>query len=157
MANNFDFLVGNWTSKQRRLREILAGSDEWYEFDGIARCWSVFDGAGNIDEVKFPEQGYTGLTVRLFDPATDLWSIYWARNDTGLALPPTVGRFEEDGVGRFYDDEDWNGRPIRVRYQWTVLSADACRWEQAFSTDTGETWETNWTADFTRAGLTRAG
>jgi hypothetical protein len=157
MANNFDFLVGNWTSKQRRLREILAGSDEWYEFDGITRCWSVFDGAGNIDEVKFPEQGYTGLTVRLFDPATDLWSIYWARNDTGLALPPTVGRFEEDGVGRFYDDEDWNGRPIRVRYQWTVLSADACRWEQAFSTDTGETWETNWTADFTRAGLTRAG
>jgi hypothetical protein len=84
-------------------------------------------------------------------------AIYWARNDTGLALPPTVGRFEEDGVGRFYDDEDWNGRPIRVRYQWTVLSADACRWEQAFSTDTGETWETNWTADFTRAGLTRAG
>jgi len=157
MANNFDFLVGDWTSKQRRLREILAGSDEWYEFDGITRCWSVFDGAGNIDEVKFPEQGYTGLTVRLFDPATDLWSIYWARNDTGLALPPTVGRFEEDGVGRFYDDEDWNGRPIRVRYQWTVLSADACRWEQAFSTDTGETWETNWTADFTRAGLTRAG
>jgi hypothetical protein len=157
MANNFDFLVGNWTSKQRRLREILAGSDEWYEFDGITRCWSVFDGAGNIDEVKFPEQGYTGLTVRLFDPATELWSIYWARNDTGLALPPTVGRFEEDGVGRFYDDEDWNGRPIRVRYQWTVLSADACRWEQAFSTDTGETWETNWTADFTRAGLTRAG
>jgi hypothetical protein len=151
MANNFDFLVGNWTSKQRRLREILAGSDDWYEFDGITRCWSVFDGAGNIDEVKFPEQGYTGLTVRLFDPETELWSIYWARNDTGLALPPTVGRFEEDGIGRFYDDEDWHGRPIRVRYTWTVNSADSARWEQAFSTDQGETWETNWTADFTRA------
>jgi hypothetical protein len=160
MTNNFDFLVGNWTSKQRRLREVLAGSDDWYEFDGITRCWSVFDGSGNIDEVHFPDQGYTGLTVRLFDPGTELWSIYWARNDTGLALPPTVGRFDEDGVGRFYDDEDWHGRPIRVRYQWTVLSDDACRWEQAFSTDAfstdafstdqGETWETNWTADFTR-------
>jgi hypothetical protein len=152
MADNFDFLVGNWTSKQRRLRDILAGSDEWYEFDGVTRCWSVFDGGGNIDEVAFPELGYTGLTVRIFNPATELWSIYWARNDTGLALPPTVGRFDADGVGRFYDDEEWNGRPIRVRYLWTVASADSCRWEQAFSTDQGETWETNWVADFTRTG-----
>ena len=46
---------------------------------------------GNIDEVAFPEQGYNGLTVRLFDPATELWSIYWARNDTGLGLPPRLG------------------------------------------------------------------
>ena len=151
MANNFDFFIGTWTSKQRRLRDVLAGSDEWYEFTGVTRCWSVLDGGGNIDEVTLPELGYTGLTVRIFNPATELWSIYWARNDIGLALPPTVGRFEPDGVGRFYDDEEWNGRPIRVRYLWTVASADSCRWEQAFSTDQGETWETNWVADFTRA------
>jgi hypothetical protein len=25
-------------------------------------------------------------------------------------------------------------------------------WEQAFSDDGGETWETNWVAEFTRAG-----
>jgi hypothetical protein len=25
------------------------------------------------------------------------------------------------------------------------------RWEQAFSLDDGQTWETNWTADFTRS------
>src|SRR5689334_6203880 len=123
MADNFDFFVGNWTSKQRRLREMLAGSDDWYEFTGVTRCWSVFDGGGNIDEVDFPELGYTGLTLRILDPATELWSIYWARNDVGLALPPTVGRFEPDGVGRFYDDEDWHGQPIRVRFMWTVASA----------------------------------
>ncbi|SNY74078.1 hypothetical protein [Paractinoplanes atraurantiacus] len=151
MANDFDFLIGTWTSKQRRRREILAGNDEWYEFTGTTRCWSVLGGHGNIDEVELPELGYTGLTVRIFDPATDLWSIYWARTDIGLALPPTVGRFEPDGVGRFYDDEEWNGRPIRVRYLWTIASPDSCRWEQAFSTDRGETWETNWVADFTRA------
>jgi len=54
MANNFDFLVGDWSSRQRRLREVLAGSDDWYEFSGVTRCWSVFDGGGNIDEVTFP-------------------------------------------------------------------------------------------------------
>jgi hypothetical protein len=26
------------------------------------------------------------------------------------------------------------------------------RWEQAFSEDGGETWETNWVMDFARAG-----
>ena len=29
MLNNFDFFVGTWTSKQRRLREPLTGSDDW--------------------------------------------------------------------------------------------------------------------------------
>ncbi len=57
MDNNFDFFVGTWTSKQRRLRAILAGSDEWYEFEGVSRCWSVLDGAGNVDEVSFPRSG----------------------------------------------------------------------------------------------------
>jgi hypothetical protein len=149
--NNFDFFVGNWTTRQRRLRKVLAGSDDWYEFSGTSRCWSVFDGLGNIDEVTFPDQGFSGLTVRLYDPATELWSLYWARSERGLALPPTVGRFEEDGVGRFYDDEEWEGQPIRVRYQWSDITADSCRWAQAFSTDAGETWETNWVAEFTRA------
>jgi hypothetical protein len=149
--NNFDFFVGTWTSRQRRLRKVLAGCDEWYEFSGTSRSWSVFDGFGNIDEVTFPDQGFSGLTVRLYDPATELWSLYWARSGRGLALPPTVGRFEDDGVGRFYDDEVWEGQPIRVRFQWSDITADSCRWEQAFSTDGGQTWETNWVADFTRS------
>jgi hypothetical protein len=29
VKNNFDFLVGTWTSTQRRLREVLSDSDEW--------------------------------------------------------------------------------------------------------------------------------
>jgi hypothetical protein len=56
------------------------------------------------------------------------------------------------GPGAVYAATNGGGRPIRVRYLWAVASADSCRWEQAFSTDRGETWETNWVADFTRAG-----
>ncbi len=150
--NNFDFLVGTWSSKQRRLRKVLAGNDDWYELAATTRCWSIFDGGGNVDEVRF-EDSSAGLTVRLYDPATDLWSLYWARPGTGLALPPTVGRFEADGCGRFYDDEEWEGQPIRVRFLWSEITPESCRWEQAFSTDQGKTWEPNWTADFTRTAL----
>jgi len=38
MKNNFDFLVGEWTSTQRRLREVLNGCDEWDEFPGFTKC-----------------------------------------------------------------------------------------------------------------------
>ncbi|WP_406045374.1 hypothetical protein OG799_13405 [Micromonospora sp. NBC_00898] len=57
MENTFDWFVGTWTSTQSRLRTVLTGCDEWYEFPGVTRCWSVLGGAGNVDEVTFPTQG----------------------------------------------------------------------------------------------------
>ena len=32
------------------------------------------------------------------------------------------------------------------------MTTPSPRWEQAFSDDGGETWETNWINDFTRVG-----
>jgi hypothetical protein len=149
--NNFDFLVGTWTSTQRRLREVLTGCDEWYDFPGVTRCWSVLDGAGNIDEVTFPSQGFSGLTVRLYDKESGLWSIYWANSRNGqLALPPQVGRFDEDGRGEFFSDDVYNGQKVKVVYVWFDITEDSARWEQAFSPDDGVTWEANWTAEFRR-------
>jgi len=151
VKNDFDFLVGTWTSTQRRLRTVLSGSDEWYEFPGDLRCWSVLDGAGNVDEVTFPTLGYGGLTVRLHEPERGEWSIYWASGRSGgLTLPPQVGRFGDDGRGLFLADDLYEGRPVRVAYIWSDITADSARWEQAFSPDGGKTWEVNWTMEFQR-------
>jgi len=150
MDNNFDFFVGAWTSTQRRLREVLAGSDDWYEFTGVTRCWNVLDGAGNFDEVTFPTLGFSGVTLRLYDKLRDEWSLYWASSRTGLSLPPVVGRFGDDGRGAFTGDDVYDGTPIKVLYLWSEIAATTCRWEQSFSTDHGTTWETNWIAEFSR-------
>jgi hypothetical protein len=150
MANDFDFFVGTWTSAQRRLRTVLTGDDDWYEFEGFTRCWSVLDGAGNLDEVRFPSQGFGGVTLRLYDTERDEWSLYWASSRSGISLPPVVGRFGGDGRGVFTADEAHEGTPITVRFLWSDITADSARWEQAFSTDRGATWETNWVAEFTR-------
>ena len=147
--NNFDFFVGNWTAVNRRLLRVFDGCTEWDEFPSTSRCWNVFDGAGNFDEITFPTKGYQGATLRLYDEKTEEWSLYWANTRVGLTMPPQVGRFDENGRGEFYADDVYEGRPVRVVYIWTS-SPDSPRWEQAFSADGGETWETNWTMQFTR-------
>jgi hypothetical protein len=67
----------------------------------------------------------------------------------GTLDTPMVGRFE-NAVGTFYANDTLAGRPIRVRFLWTLPKPDMPRWEQAFSADAGATWETNWVMEFTR-------
>jgi len=151
MTNNFDFLVGTWDTTQRKVKPF-SGSDEWETTDGTMVNYALFDGAANVDEVDLPGFGFRGISLRLQNPVTQDWSIYWVNSRNGeLALPPVVGRFDEHGVGDFFSEEEWEGRQIRVRYRWSEITEKTARWEQAFSTDSGETWETNWVADFTRA------
>jgi hypothetical protein len=114
--NDFDWFVGRWTSRQRRLRQVLAGSHEWYEFAGVHRSWNLLDGKANVDEALFPSEGFGGVTLRLYDAERDEWSLYWASSRSGLSLPPVVGRFGEDGRGVFVGPDVHEGRPISVVY-----------------------------------------
>ncbi len=151
-ARDFDFWMGTWLVRNRRLRERLVGSDEWDEFDATVVALPLLDGLGNEDEFRTDyDGGFIGMSFRFYDPETDLWSIYWA--DTrrpGLLDPPVIGAFSGD-TGIFEGEDTFEGRPILVRFTWTGVTTPTPRWEQAFSDDDGETWETNWVMDFTRA------
>jgi hypothetical protein len=149
--DDFDFFIGCWDGHQRKLKQRLTGCDAWDEFRSVSVVRKTLGGLGNFDEVTFemPAGRVVGVTLRIFDPQTRLWSIYWASSTHGVLVAPMVGRFE-NGRGEFYDRETFEGRSIFSRFIWTSSGADACRWEQAFSADGGRTWETNWTADFTR-------
>jgi hypothetical protein len=150
-AHDFDFYVGTWTVRNRRLRKALAGCTEWYEFEATSTARAIVGGMGNVDEYEAPSEGIVGFTIRMYDPEHDHWLLYWAGRTGGPLLNPQVGRME-DGRGDFYADDTWEGKPIRVVYRWTVLGDDEARWEQAFSEDGGETWETNWVMESTRTG-----
>jgi hypothetical protein len=152
-AHDFDFIAGEWRARHRRLKERLAGSTEWIEFTGTQSARIIMGGTANMDDNVFdmPGGAYRGITLRAFDAASGLWSIWWldSRYPQNPMDPPMRGRFE-NGVGLFYADETFNGRPIRVRFIWKNISPTQSRWEQAFSADGGQTWETNWTTDFTK-------
>jgi hypothetical protein len=150
-VNDFDFLVGSWDVVNRRLTERLVGSDDWEEFPATSTCIRPFGGAANFDEISVPAKGFHGLTLRLFDPEREEWSLYWANSRDGRLTPPVVGRFD-GGVGVFYGDDVEGGRPVRVRFLWSRITPTSARWEQAFSIDGERTWETNWIMEFTRVG-----
>lgn len=151
-AADFDFLFGSWHIANERLTRRLAGSNEWEHFAARGACRPILGGIGNIDDFR-PQgdtwQGFEGASLRLFDPATSLWSIYWADNLRCTLFPPLVGRFVR-GTGEFYGDDQHEGKPVRVRFRWAGIGPTTARWEQAFSADDGATWETNWIMNFTR-------
>jgi hypothetical protein len=151
--HDFDFLVGSWTVRHHKLQQRLAGCETWWDFDGTCTFWTILGGCGNVDDnvIDQPTGRYRGASVRLFDRATGMWSIYWMSDGISTIEPPVVGRFE-DGVGTFVGPDVFDGRPISVRFIWSQVTASSARWEQAFSVDDGASWETNWTMTFERCG-----
>ena len=151
--HDFDFLIGNWIVHHRKLKQRLAHSDDWETFSGTCEMRTLLDGAANIDDnmLAAPEGSYRAASLRAFDTATRMWSIWWLDGrHPGQLDVPVLGEFR-NGVGTFLANDTWNGRAIRVRFVWSDVTPNSARWEQAFSLDDGKTWETNWIMDFTRA------
>jgi hypothetical protein len=149
---DFDFLVGHWRVRHRRLAGRLVGSTNWQEFDGECHMQKVLGGQANIDDnvLNIPSGTYRAVTLRVFDPEQHTWSIFWldSRFPTTLGTPVVGGFAANRGV--FYSDELLDGRPVRTRFFWFVDNSNLCRWEQALSPDGGKTWETNWYMRFER-------
>ena len=152
-ARDFDFFMGSWNVRNRVLQKRLAGCDEWDEFEATSVARPLLDGLGNEDEFRTDFcGGFIGMSFRFFDPKAELWSIYWADSRRSGALdPPVYGSFAGDR-GVFLGEDTFEGRPILVRFVWSEINSGTPRWEQAFSEDDGETWETNWVMEFAPPG-----
>jgi hypothetical protein len=154
--HDFDFLFGAWQiTNRKRVNPLVQDDDEWIEFDAWMQAQPIVGGLGNIDTYHAPDfpgrPGFEGFTLRLFEPKTGQWRIWWASSvGTGLLEEPVVGRFEDDGIGRFECDDILDGVHVRVRYVWTVVDEDTLEWEQFFSFDGRRTWDSNWRMQSTR-------
>lgn len=161
-SHDFDFLFGRWIGHNRKLRAPLSGSGaaaaDWETFETELETVPLPGGAGNADRFGAPawRPGYVGSTLRVYNPVAGLWCLYSfdSRGNgfdaaSAALAPPVVGRFEGD-TGVFEGPDVWNGKPIRVRYEWRRLGADRATWRQSFSADGGRTWEMNWTVEHRR-------
>jgi hypothetical protein len=142
--HDFDFLVGDWKLRNRKLKSRLTKSDEWTTFESAVEMHQILGGMGNIDKYTELVSGkpYEGVALRLFNAKTKLWSIYWADSNSGSLDPPVVGSFTNK-VGHFFARDTFKGQAIIVVFRWDVRNPERPIWSQAFSSDEGETWEWN--------------
>jgi hypothetical protein len=150
-ASDFDGLLGRWAVRHRRLKCRLSDCHDWEEFGGSSEIWSTLGGLGNVDDnvLELPSGSYRAMTMRAFNEKTRQWSIWWLDARHPVIEPPVHGGFS-NGVGTFIGDDVFEGRPIKVRFQWSKIAAHSAQWDQAFSADGGATWETNWLMEFNR-------
>ena len=152
--HDFDFLVGRWHVANRRLRQRLAGSDDWESFDAVSQAWTHLDGQVSVDEIAFEGKPFKGCTFRTLDVAAAQWEIYWINSTDGRVQPPVRGGWNGDRGAFFGDDED-AGRPVHVRFLWERLGPDTARWSQDFALIGRDgaadgPWETNWVMEMAR-------
>lgn len=149
--HDFDFEFGSWKTHIRRLLHPLSRSDQWADLDGISTVRKVWEGRANLGEleVRNPASRIEGLSLRLYNPRSRQWSIYWSNSNDGSLGTPMIGRFQ-NGRGEFFDQEMFLGTAIYVRFIFSDITPASFRLEQAFSADGGKTWEPNWIATFAR-------
>lgn len=142
---DFDFYQGKWKIKNKKLKTRLTNCNEWIEFDAKQTMYLTLDGLGNIDHfyATFDTTPFEGMSIRLFNPQTKLWAIYWADNNSGTLQPPVYGSFFGN-LGVFVTRDQFDGKDIIVKFEWDKSDPENPIWRQAFSPDNGNTWEYNW-------------
>jgi hypothetical protein len=147
---DFDFLNRDWKVRHCKLRTRLAGANDWFQFDGTSVTRSIMAGSGNVEDnwIDDPSGAYRATALRAFQSETGLWRIWWLdlRFPSEIG-PPVMGRFDGN-KGEFIADDHWNRQPIKVRFIWLKDAGPGPRWEQSFSADGGQTWELNWSMQF---------
>ena len=156
--HDFDFEIGTW---KIHLSPAPGSVGRLHDLEGpIRRHHGLAEKSGTVAPISAgirnrqprPTGHIEGLTLRVYNPQTRQWSIYWANSkDPALGQPiqPMVGEFK-NGRGEFYDQELWKGRSAYVRFIWSNITPNSAHFEQSYSEDGGKTWEVNWITDQTR-------
>jgi hypothetical protein len=147
-SSDFDFLQEPWLIDNVLYRD--GESSFLGEHSGIVKHMG---GIVNTDVCVFtppaPRERFRGMSLRLLQPATDEWSIYWI-NDTSVELStPVRGRFDGN-EGAFFSTTRSRGSTVMWRFQWLRTDTPTPHWNQAYSEDDGKSWTVDWTMDFRR-------
>ena len=153
-STDFEFVYGSWNILNRKLVDTTDElCTEWIEFPATAEVRPILGGFGHVDEMSAPlaPEPFEGYTLRLFDPSSETWRIWWSSTRApGVLDVPVEGRFTE-GHGVFESADTIGGRPALVKFEWRAHTETPV-WQQSFSFDAGETYTVNWVMEFSRRG-----
>ncbi|AVP99084.1 DUF1579 domain-containing protein [Ahniella affigens] len=148
LPGQFDFLSGEWRIKNRKRKADSPGG--WDEFEGEATCTSLLGGRVHVEELRIPARDFAGMGLRVLEAATGIWHDIWVNAKAGVVVGPGMPGGFEDGVGSFIVTETVDGKTSIYRSVWDRITPNSCRWHQATSNDSGQTWEMDWEMHWTR-------
>ena len=149
---DFDFELGTWTIDVKRLQHPLSGSTRWTHPEGYSHVvQNVMGGQASLAQLANdrPTPHFDGLMLRMYDPKSHDWRIYWGSSKTGTLDEPLIGHFT-NGRGEFVAHDTYEGKPILARVVYSDITPSSFHTESAFSADGGKTWEPNLVQTFTR-------
>lgn len=129
--SDFAFLRGRLAVAHR----WRTATGAWAEAAGRTEAWSLLGGRVVVSEVQ-SAGGLHGVSLKVHDVATGLWSIWWVDATTGRLGPPVHGRWQDD-TGRFAGAE---ADGTLVAYAITTSPDGGAEWEQSRSVDGGRAW-----------------
>jgi len=147
--HDFEWEIGERKVHLRRLPHPLTASKKWVEFEGRAHVRKLWNGRANLLELKLngPACHIEGLSLRLYNPESGRWSVYFATSGDGtLGTPGGSSMAVANSSIRIL-----RGKTIDVHFVFSDVTENSFDGEQSFSADSDKNWETNWIEDFSRA------
>lgn len=140
-ARDFDFKLGRWKTRIVRHVDPLSGSAATIELRGTVVFRKVWNTGAFIEEIEAdgPRGHWQALTVFLYDATSRTWSQNFANSRQGVLQPPLIGAFR-GGRGELVAQDRIDGRPILVRAVWSRIRPGSHRYEEFYSTDSGQRW-----------------
>lgn len=139
--HGFDWQSGSWRIHMARLLDAFAEKPRWTELDGTVQVRGIWGGRANLADIEM--SGRNGplkiLSLRLYDPVAQQWSLNFAHDGGGRMSVPMYGTFK-NGRGEFYSHDLDDGHGVLERFAFFGITGDSSRDEEAFSTDGGKTW-----------------
>jgi hypothetical protein len=149
--NDFDFNLGVWHTRIRRVVDPFAASPSSVELNGTVTVRKIWDGRAQLEEIEAdgPKGHWEGMTMFLYNPKAHQWSQSFISSGEGVLNTPTIGSFK-DGKGELFSQDTFDGKSILVRGVWSGITPDSHRYEESYSADGGKTWVTAFVGDLTR-------
>lgn len=150
-AHDFDFARGVWHTHATQVLDPFDGGSHTVTMDGTKTARPVWGGRAWLEEIEAdgPNGHWEGATLFVYNPKAGQWSQMYIDGASGEIEAPTIGSFK-DGRGEFFGTTVFKSRTVLVRGVWSDISANAHRYEIAYSRDGGRTWATAFKAELTR-------
>jgi len=150
-ARQFDFWRGRWDVNLR----VRAEDGSWpaSSHRAVAEIYPILDGKAVLE--LWDSERIKGYSLRYFDVARNEWVLWlnWpGRNTAGSSS--LSGSFHHGRGDFFSESPTQDGGTLISRYSFNDITPTSLRWDDAYSTDRGRTWEHRWRMEFSRTART---